>query len=139
MKMTKISVELDNEQFDKLVVEELIRTRQTFLNDLGANNHVFVWGDQEADDAEIQKHIDSVEQLIKWFGTPEQVKRCLAMKTDDIKQKAIEAIPYVAVFGIAALAAYGLTKLIQTTKEFDFPLDFGYDEYLDKIIDEQGK
>jgi len=61
------------------------------------------------------------------------------MKTDDIKQKAIEAIPYVAVFGIAALAAYGLTKLIQTTKEFDFPLDFGYDEYLDKIIDEQGK
>jgi hypothetical protein len=75
MKMTKISVELDNEQFDKLVVEELIRTRQTFLNDLGANNHVFVWGDQEADDAEIQKHIDSVEQLIKWFGTPEQVKQ----------------------------------------------------------------
>ena len=73
--MTKISVELDVDQFDKLVVEELIRTRQTFLDDLGANNHVFVWGDQEADDAEIQKHIDSVEQLIKWFGTPEQVKQ----------------------------------------------------------------
>jgi len=73
--MTKISVELDIDQFDKLVVEELIRTREAFLNDLGANNHVFVWGDQEADDAEIQKHIDSVEQLIKWFGTPEQVKQ----------------------------------------------------------------
>jgi len=73
--MTKISVELDVDQFDKLVVEELIRTRQTFLNDLGANNHVFVWGDQEADDTEIQKHIDSVDQLIKWFGTPEQVKQ----------------------------------------------------------------
>jgi len=72
--MTKISVELDIDQFDKLVVEELIRTRETFLNDLGANNHVFVWGDQEADDAEIQKHIDSVDQLIKWFGTPEQIK-----------------------------------------------------------------
>jgi hypothetical protein len=75
MKMTKISVELDNEQFDKLVVEELIRTRQTFLNDLGANNHVFVYGDQEADDVEIQKHIDSLDDLIKWFGTPEQVKK----------------------------------------------------------------
>ena len=73
--MTKISVELDVDQFDKLVVEELIRTRQTFLNDLGANNHVFVWGDQEADDAEIQKHIDSLDDLIKWFGTPEQVKK----------------------------------------------------------------
>ena len=72
--MSKITVELDIDQFDKLVVGELIRTRAQFLNDLGANNHVFVWGDQEADDAEIQKHIDSVDQLIKWFGTPEQVK-----------------------------------------------------------------
>ncbi len=73
--MTKISVELDVEQFDKLVVEELIRTREAFLNDLGANNHVFVYGDQEADDVEIQKHIDSLDDLIKWFGTPEQVKK----------------------------------------------------------------
>ena len=61
------------------------------------------------------------------------------MKTDDIKGKMIEAIPYVAVFGIAALAVYGVTKLVEATKELDFPLDFGYDEYLDKIIDEQGK
>jgi hypothetical protein len=61
------------------------------------------------------------------------------MKTDKIKEKAIDAIPYVAVFGVAALAAYGLTKLIQTTKEIDFPLDFGYDDYLDTIIDRQGK
>jgi hypothetical protein len=73
--MTKISVELDIDQFDKLVVEELIRTREAFLNDLGANNHVFVYGDQEADDIEIQKHIDSLDDLIKWFGTPEQVKK----------------------------------------------------------------
>lgn len=73
--MTKISVELDSEQFDKLVVEELIRTRQTFLNDLGANNHVFVWGDQEADDIEIQKHIDSLDTVINWFGTEEQIKK----------------------------------------------------------------
>jgi hypothetical protein len=72
--MTKISVELDIDQFDKLVVEELIRTRAQFINDLGANNHVFVYGDSEADDVEIQKHIDSLDDLIKWFGTPEQIK-----------------------------------------------------------------
>jgi len=53
------------------------------------------------------------------------------MKTDDIKQKAIDAIPYVAVFGVAALAVYGVTKLAQAAKEIDiFPLDFGNDEYL---------
>ena len=73
--MTKISVELDIDQFDKLVVEELIRTRAQFLNDLGANANIFVWGDQEADDAEIQKHIDSLDDLIKWFRTPDQVKQ----------------------------------------------------------------
>lgn len=73
--MTKISVELDIDQFDKLVVGELIRTRAQFLNDLGANNHVFVYGDQEADDIEIQKHIDSLDTLIKWFATFEQLKK----------------------------------------------------------------
>ena len=68
--MTKISVELDIEQFDKLVVGELIRTRAQFLNDLGANNHVFVYGDQEADDIEIQKHIDAIDLLLEWYRVP---------------------------------------------------------------------
>lgn len=61
------------------------------------------------------------------------------MTKNELKEKAINAIPYVAVFGIAALAVYGITKLVEATKEFDFPLDFGYDEYLDKIIDDEGK
>ena len=52
------------------------------------------------------------------------------MKTDDIKGKMIEAIPYVAVFGIVALAVYGVTKLVEVSKDLDFPLDFGNDEYL---------
>jgi hypothetical protein len=71
--MSKISVELDIDQFDKLVVGELIRTREAFLNDMGANNHVFVWGDQEADGIEIQKRIDALELLLKWYATPEQL------------------------------------------------------------------
>ena len=71
--MSKISVELDIDQFDKLVVGELIRTREAFLNDIGANNHVFVWGDQEADGIEIQKRIDALELLLKWYATPEQL------------------------------------------------------------------
>jgi hypothetical protein len=73
MKMSKITVELDIEQFDTMVVNELIRTREAFLNDIGANNHVFVWGDQEVDDIEIQKRIDALELLLKWYATPEQL------------------------------------------------------------------
>jgi len=37
-------------------------------------------------------------------------------KIKDLKEegKMIEAIPYVAVFGIAALAVYGITKMVQS-------------------------
>ena len=36
------------------------------------------------------------------------------MTKDDLKEKAIESIPYVAVFGIAALAVYGITKIVES-------------------------
>jgi hypothetical protein len=55
------------------------------------------------------------------------------MKTDKIKEKAIEAIPYVAVFGIAALAVYGVTKIVQAVNDLDYPLDWGNDQYLNTI------
>lgn len=55
------------------------------------------------------------------------------MNKNDLKEKAIEAIPYVAVFGIAALAVYGVTKIVQSINDMDFPLDWGHDEYLDNI------
>lgn len=56
------------------------------------------------------------------------------MKIDDVKQKTIEVIPYVAVFGVAALAVYGITKIVKAAKDIDFPLDFGYDVNLEKFI-----
>ena len=55
------------------------------------------------------------------------------MKTDKIKEKAIEAIPYVAVFGIAALAVYGITKIVQSVDDIDIPLDWGQDPYLTEL------
>jgi len=55
------------------------------------------------------------------------------MTKDDLKEKAIDAIPYVAVFGIAALAVYGVTKIVQSINDMDFPLDWGHDNYLDTI------
>ena len=72
--MSKISVELDWEAVDGIVVSQLRETWQAFKNDLGANAHIFVWGDQEADDVEIQKHIDALELMLKWYSTPDQLK-----------------------------------------------------------------
>ena len=48
-----------------------------------------------------------------------------------VKQKAIDAIPYVAVFGVAALAVYGITKIVEQISDMDYPLDFGNDDYLE--------
>ena len=72
--MSKISVELDWETIDNIVVGQLRDTWEGLKKDLGANNHVFVWGDQEADDAEIQKRIDALELMLKWYSTPDQMK-----------------------------------------------------------------
>ena len=55
------------------------------------------------------------------------------MNKDDLKDKAIEALPYVAVFGVAALAVYGITKIVKAGNDMDYPLDFGNDHYLDNI------
>lgn len=56
------------------------------------------------------------------------------MTKDDVKDKVIEAIPYVAVFGIAALAVYGITKIVKAANDIDFPLDFGHDPHLENFI-----
>jgi hypothetical protein len=71
--MSKISVELELETVDNIVVDQLRNTWETLKGDLGANHHIFVWGDQEADDAEIQKHIDALELILKWYSTPDQL------------------------------------------------------------------
>ena len=71
--MSKISVELEWEAIDHIVVSQLRDTWERLKLDIGTNNHVFVWGDQEADDAEIQKHIDALEVVLKWYSTPDQL------------------------------------------------------------------
>lgn len=72
--MTKISVELDYEAVDNIVQAQLVETWESLKRDLGADANIFVWGDQEADDAVIQKHIDALELVIKWYSTPDQMK-----------------------------------------------------------------
>lgn len=72
--MSKISVELEWEAVDSIVVSQLRSTWETLKDDLGKGRHIFVWDDQEADDAEIQKHIDALELMLKWYSTPDQLK-----------------------------------------------------------------
>ena len=79
--MSKITVELELEAVDHIVVSQLRDTWERLKLDIGANNHVFVWGDQEADDAEIQKYIDALELVLKWYSTPDQLEE-MGLKDD---------------------------------------------------------
>lgn len=72
--MSGYKIELTWDMVDSIVVGQLRDTWEGLKADLGANNHVFVWGDQEADDAEIQRHIDALEVVMKWYSTPDQLK-----------------------------------------------------------------
>lgn len=72
--MSKLTVELDWETVDNIVVAQLRDTWESLKADLGAGKWVFVWGDQEADDAEIQRHIDALELLLKWYSTADEIK-----------------------------------------------------------------
>jgi hypothetical protein len=79
--MSKISVELEWETVDSIVVSQLRDTWETLKSNLGNGVWVFVWGDQEADDAEIQKRIDALELMLKWYSTPDQLKE-MGLKDD---------------------------------------------------------
>lgn len=69
-----ITVKLDYEAVDSIIQGQLKETWEGLKNDLGANANIFVWGDPEADDKEIQRHIDALELLLKWYSTPDQLK-----------------------------------------------------------------
>lgn len=79
--MSKVTIELVDEQIDNIVVSQLRDTWEQFKLDIGANNHVFVYGDQEADDALLQKRIDAVELVLGWYSTPDQLKE-MGLKDD---------------------------------------------------------
>jgi hypothetical protein len=73
MNMSDFTIKLNWGMVDEIVVKQLCDSIGSLRADLGAGKSVFVWGDSEADDIEIQKHIDAFELIIKWYATPEQL------------------------------------------------------------------
>lgn len=72
--MNEYTFKLSYEQIDQIVVDQLVQTLDCLKSDLGNNRGVFVWGDPDADDVEIQKRIDALELLLDWYATPDQLK-----------------------------------------------------------------
>jgi len=84
--MSKITVELDIVQVDRIVAEELIRCRESWVKDLlgVGDSGVFYWDDQEAESAELQKHINAVDVLLSWYCTDKQLEEYGLTRISDI-------------------------------------------------------
>jgi hypothetical protein len=78
MKYIPVSIET----LDKITLDSLIETRRNWIEDLGCNRHIFVYGDSEADDAEIQKHIGAIDLIINWYATHEQLEEIYGKVSD---------------------------------------------------------
>lgn len=68
--MSKITVELDSEMVDKVIVEELMRSRLGLLEDYESGTaHVFDL-DPEEDRKQIGAMIKAIELVIDWYSVP---------------------------------------------------------------------
>lgn len=73
--MSGYKIELNWDMVDDIVVGQLKDTYDCFMKDLERPNHVFVYGDHEADRIEIQKRIDALKLMLDWYVTPEQLQK----------------------------------------------------------------
>jgi hypothetical protein len=74
--MTGFTIDFNYEMVDKIVFKQLQDSREAFASDLemikgGSPRNIFVYGNDEEDAAEIQKHIDALDVLLEWFRIPE--------------------------------------------------------------------
>ena len=68
--MSKITVELDSEMVDTVIVEQLLDTRASLLEDY-ENGRVAVFDvDPEEDRKQIGEMIKALEKVIDWYSVP---------------------------------------------------------------------
>lgn len=70
------TITLTTEQTNEIIVGELKYTRSIFLEymeaiKVGRPVNMFYYNDDEADIAEMQRHINALNLLISWYGVPE--------------------------------------------------------------------
>jgi hypothetical protein len=72
--MGKITVELDDETLDNIIVDQLFETRSALLKDYERDNAKVFSLDPREDRAEIRKMIRSLERVISWYSVPGSVE-----------------------------------------------------------------
>ena len=71
--MSKITVELDWETIDNIIVEQLFESRSALLKDYERGNAKVFSLDPKEDRKQIRKMIKSFERVISWYTVPGSV------------------------------------------------------------------
>ena len=71
--MSKITVELNAEEIDNIIVDQLFETRSVLLQDYDRVNARVFSVDPKEDRKQIRKMIRSLERVIEWYTVPGSV------------------------------------------------------------------
>ena len=71
--MSKITVELNAEEIDNIIVDQLFETRSALLQDYDRANARVFSVDPKEDRKQIRKMIRSLERVIEWYTVPGSV------------------------------------------------------------------
>ena len=65
-----VSIQLDCEQISRLVYDDLMETRECFLEDLENDNPMVFSTNPTYDKSLIMKHIEALDLLLEWYHDP---------------------------------------------------------------------
>lgn len=65
-----VSIQLDCEQISRLVYDDLLETRDRFLQDMEADGPAVFSMNEVYDKMQIQKHIDALDVILEWYRDP---------------------------------------------------------------------
>lgn len=66
----KVAVELDGDQISQLVYDDLLLTRECFLQDMEADGPAVFSMNEVYDKMLIQKHIEALDLILEWYRDP---------------------------------------------------------------------
>ena len=66
----QVAIQLDCEQISRLVYQDLLETRDQFLEDMECDCPAIFSRNEVTDKIIIQKHIDALDVILEWYRDP---------------------------------------------------------------------
>lgn len=65
-----VSIQLEHDQINRMVYNELLETRNQFLEDMEQDNPAIFSLNEIYDKMLIQKHIEALDLILEWYRDP---------------------------------------------------------------------